>query len=378
MGLSGNLEDMPLQDILQIIHHSKKSGTLYLTRGADAGTVVFQDGLIIQCFAPGKRIDIGKALVDARRISPEVLAVAVAAQAEGDAGKRLGSILVDRGAVRFEDIEAVVKLQIQSAAAELLTWQEGTFNLVLEELPRYDSIALALDELALRQGMDTQHLLLEALRTWDEATRDERERDDEAAPPAAVADREDDGGSTDATRRVAPLDGAEMEDLRRQLDELRSQRETASMTMSLLKIVARRFERAIFFYVTDAYLVPLGAFGRTPEGASIAQLARDMSFAPHPGSPLDAAITGGVPVEIDLTESDLSTPILERVGWPATGTACLLPLASEGRTVALLYADQGQRERPIGSLSAFEPLLAQAARSLQTILAAAHLPREAS
>ena len=172
MGLNGNLEDMPLQDILQIIHHSQKSGTLFLTGPNGEGTVVFRDGTVVQSFSPTGRIDIGKSLMEGGQITEAVLSKAITLQNQNSLGQRLGSILVEMGAVEFKDIEDVVSQQIQSALNVLLSWREGSFNLVLEAVPTYDEISVALDEFTLPRGMDTQHLLLEALRTWDEQNRD--------------------------------------------------------------------------------------------------------------------------------------------------------------------------------------------------------------
>ena len=546
MGLSGSLEDMPLQDILQIIHHSKKSGTLYLSGTRGEGTIVFKEGSVVQSFSPLQRIDIGKALLERGRISAQTLKDAVAAQNRDSQGQRLGSILVDRGAVRFEDIEEVVKKQIQSALNELLTWADGSFNLVLEDVPLYDSIAVALDELALPRGLDTQHLLLEALRTWDEQGRDadageppppapspislapppapgpaaadpdgqplkDAPRREEGVPvtlhseeslvPRALAtlsplvmvtlDRElaarvfdhfrdigfpvetssdandalpllslfssgelrptllldpDSAGPLSQTpaaliagiKKTAPsvpiiaigtevpaetvsalyragarnvLDkpvsddhvdafmaeltgilagivkerapsapvrppaarrpepSPDVEEVRRLIEELRAQRETAAMTLSLLKVLSRRFDRAIFFYVQDADLMPLGAFGVTGDGASVAVTVRDLSVPLTPGSPFALALASGRSYTVSTAGAVLDPSLMECIGPPRTDQACLLPLVADERQVAILYCDQGRRDAPLGNVQGLEPLLEQAARSFDDAIA---------
>ncbi|HKK52148.1 MAG TPA: DUF4388 domain-containing protein, partial [Myxococcota bacterium] len=46
MSLVGNLEDLSLGDILQIISLSQKSGVLVLQSSQGEGRIVFRDGLV--------------------------------------------------------------------------------------------------------------------------------------------------------------------------------------------------------------------------------------------------------------------------------------------------------------------------------------------
>ena len=51
MSLTGNLEDLPLLDILQIVSFSKKTGWLTIHTAAGEGAIVFNDGLVVSAFA---------------------------------------------------------------------------------------------------------------------------------------------------------------------------------------------------------------------------------------------------------------------------------------------------------------------------------------
>src|SRR6185295_7932765 len=46
LSLTGNLEDLPLLDILQIVSFSKKTGYLSIRTGAGEGAIVFHDGFV--------------------------------------------------------------------------------------------------------------------------------------------------------------------------------------------------------------------------------------------------------------------------------------------------------------------------------------------
>src|SRR5712691_8847903 len=50
MSLTGNLEDLPLLDILQIVSFSKKTGYLSIRTVAGEGAIVFRDGFVTSSF----------------------------------------------------------------------------------------------------------------------------------------------------------------------------------------------------------------------------------------------------------------------------------------------------------------------------------------
>src|SRR5207249_3384525 len=50
MSLTGNLEDLPLLDILQIVSFSKKTGYLSIRTAAGEGAIVFRDGFVTSSF----------------------------------------------------------------------------------------------------------------------------------------------------------------------------------------------------------------------------------------------------------------------------------------------------------------------------------------
>ena len=50
MALQGNLEDLPLLDIIQIVSFSKKTGYLSIEMEGGAGAIVFLEGLVVSAF----------------------------------------------------------------------------------------------------------------------------------------------------------------------------------------------------------------------------------------------------------------------------------------------------------------------------------------
>ena len=50
MALQGNLEDLPLLDIIQIVSFSKKTGYLRVRMEGGDGAIVFREGLVVSAF----------------------------------------------------------------------------------------------------------------------------------------------------------------------------------------------------------------------------------------------------------------------------------------------------------------------------------------
>jgi hypothetical protein len=50
VALQGNLEDLPLLDIIQIVSFSKKTGYLSIAMEGGEGAIVFLEGLVVSAF----------------------------------------------------------------------------------------------------------------------------------------------------------------------------------------------------------------------------------------------------------------------------------------------------------------------------------------
>ena len=50
MSLTGNLEDLPLLDILQIVSFSKKTGFLAIRTEEGLSAIVFREGFVVSAF----------------------------------------------------------------------------------------------------------------------------------------------------------------------------------------------------------------------------------------------------------------------------------------------------------------------------------------
>src|SRR5664280_3568292 len=99
MALRGNLKELSLPDIFQLVTFSGKTGVLRIHRADGAqGSVWFRDGDVFFAQSNWRTEQLGERLVRAQRITPMALERALQLRAaEPEGGRRLGEILVDGG-----------------------------------------------------------------------------------------------------------------------------------------------------------------------------------------------------------------------------------------------------------------------------------------
>ncbi len=137
MSLTGNLEDLPLLDILQIVSFSKKTGFLTIQASEGAGAIVFREGLVVSSFT-----------WESLPIDPRIATLAPEPRA------------------------ALIKQRIAIALEHLIRLREGQFDFSLtEDIPKLvGERDISLE--ALLQGINPQEMLLGLARGLDEDRRD--------------------------------------------------------------------------------------------------------------------------------------------------------------------------------------------------------------
>jgi hypothetical protein len=179
MSFSGNIEDVSIADTLQFIHLGGRSGTLRLVCGEEKAQIGFHHGRIVQAWSPGSK-RLGELLMEAGIIDQTALETALATQQGQHPRKSLGQILVSMGALEADAIYKTLERQIQGTVRDLVAWSRGTFEFDLDDLRPMDEVAVYPGDVV-NLHVDTQMVLLDALRLFDE-----RNRDAQAAPPNAL------------------------------------------------------------------------------------------------------------------------------------------------------------------------------------------------
>src|SRR5512133_2370806 len=190
MSLVGNLEDLSLPDILQIVSLSKKSGILMLEREGQQGKIIIRQGKVIQTISPRPGKTLGELLTARGLLRPDDLKRALELQRAGSGRELLGGILVKLGAIPEGSLEKVVQEQIEDAIVYFLSWREGTFSFELADIQGRGEFSVDPQAFILERGIDTQWLVLEGTRLIDERSREGAARGPVETPAEA------DGGET--------------------------------------------------------------------------------------------------------------------------------------------------------------------------------------
>src|SRR5438874_11706228 len=181
MSLSGNLQDVSVADAMQFIHLGGRTGTLTLLRGDLKAEIGFHQGRIVNASSPGTK-RLGELLLEAGAIEPPTLDEALRKQGEEHPRRSLGQILVAMKAVDSDTIYRTIEQQIERTVYDVVTWNQGTFAFALDDLKPIDDIAVVPGDVIRHLNLDTQMVLLDALRIFDE-----RNRDAPRSPPGTPA-----------------------------------------------------------------------------------------------------------------------------------------------------------------------------------------------
>ena len=169
MSLVGNLEELGLGDILQIVSLSRKTGVLSISSRGRDGSVFFRHGQVVKASSSTYQQSLGEVLIQKGVIDLSVLRKSLSFQQENGFHERLGVILVKNFGVSQEIIEEVVREQIENVVFSLFAWVEGAFRFeVQDSIETVDGTKMDPLQFMLDQGLNPQFLAMEGTRILDE------------------------------------------------------------------------------------------------------------------------------------------------------------------------------------------------------------------
>ena len=169
MSLVGNLADLGLGEILQIVSLSRKSGVLTLQSRGRQGVVVFRFGQVIRATSSTIKYFLGEELLKRKVVDEELINKALQVQQAGAYRERLGTILINRFNVPTQKIEDVVREQIERVVYSFFSWDEGSFEFELQDdVETIDDSKIDPLQFMLEQGLNPQFLAMEGSRIIDE------------------------------------------------------------------------------------------------------------------------------------------------------------------------------------------------------------------
>ncbi len=372
MAFSGDLEHLSIVDVIQLLHSTRKTGTLKVQGRKGEISVAFNDGYMVGATHYEKSTRIGTILTEAGVINNETLQKALSIQEQAGVNRKpliatlLENALADNNAA-YRALEALIELSI----VEILTWKKGSFALHVDEILVCDEFRYFPENLNEELTLPTEHVLMDALRIFDEKMRDGllQMEDDlvETAPEKPVpaetsfilsADDLGLGALDDIKRKLPafheaikdqPPTGPQpasslnlvLKDTTARLQKAATLPETA---LILLETVATLLPRALTLVVWNNQLVAERGIGITTP--------RDAGPGPVMGFkiPLDTGtlfrfiLDKGYLFYGKSDDEALIKHLYPVIGAPGESTLLLLPLKFGKRVVSLIYADFGNQK----------------------------------
>lgn len=173
MSLSGDLGHFPIIDVIQLLHGSRKSGTLRLSGKKGESHLVFHDGDLVSANFLNNRVRIGQVLVSAGAITEEQLALALDIQKNaGDNCKPLVITLLENSMVEETAAYNCLESLIEMTIVDVLTWKDGHFSLNISKNEDAGGDHLPVTNFPQMILLNSQGILMDSLRIFDEKLRD--------------------------------------------------------------------------------------------------------------------------------------------------------------------------------------------------------------
>ncbi len=177
MGIVGNLKTMQLEELLQWLSLSKKTGTLEINHNQLVKKIYFRDGLIVSSASNRPEEYLGHFLVSHGLISDETLSEAVRQQKQTHV--LLGKILVNQGALTEESLHQMLRLKTEESIYDVFYWEEGDFQFLDDMLPESAMVMMSLD---------VTGILMEGVQRVDEFRRIRKLIPNQQATPVVIAE----------------------------------------------------------------------------------------------------------------------------------------------------------------------------------------------
>lgn len=160
MALKGNLHDVSLNQLLNLIHLARKTGALTLQskNGSGAARLYFKEGRLIHAALDGQEARLTDMLVKIGKITPDQ-ARSIRSRSRVGSDKEMGLMMIQNGMLNQTDIVQGVKSYLLETVYYLFTWSDGAFRFDPNLLPPEERITVPIS---------LDHLILEGSRRVQE------------------------------------------------------------------------------------------------------------------------------------------------------------------------------------------------------------------
>lgn len=142
--------------------------------------------------------------------------------------------------------------------------------------------------------------------------------------------------------------------LHRIIADLRSGLLSTSVSLNLLHVLAESIDRGVLLVPERDRLVAAGAFGQTASGESLAERTRNLSCPVGEEGVLAACLSDSHTRRTSYEVAGLPPAFAAVVDPPVSGEIVVLPVPGSERVIAVVYLDNGARDRPLADIEIFE------------------------
>ncbi|MDA8098898.1 MAG: DUF4388 domain-containing protein [Nitrospiraceae bacterium] len=189
MAFTGDLEHLPIVDIIQLVHTTRKSGIFSVKSEKGESKIVFSGGYIVGANHVNDTVRIGTVLVKNGAVTLDDLKQALrVTEDEAESHRPLVATLMKMGKLKAEDAVKALKKLVELTIVELMSWTRGTFTFDTEAPVFTPEPGDAAGEMEQDVALDAQMVLMDALRVFDERERDRMSGKEVPAFEALYAD----------------------------------------------------------------------------------------------------------------------------------------------------------------------------------------------
>jgi hypothetical protein len=154
--LRGNLAAFGPISVLQLINLQSSTGELTFESGINTARVYFTTGSVTFAEVANRRVRLGEHLVAQGVVTKAHLERALEMKADR---QRLGSILLEIGAIDPPSLRRAIEEQIKEVMYEIVGWKTGRFRFTSGRRPKAQDVFI---------DIPLDHLILEGLKRLDE------------------------------------------------------------------------------------------------------------------------------------------------------------------------------------------------------------------
>jgi hypothetical protein len=366
MSFSGDLEHLPIVDVIQLMHSTRNSGILEISGRKGKSQLVFKNGYIVGACHLNNGIRIGDILVSQGAINEATLQEALEIQhTPGSNRKPLIVTLLEGNLVDEQQAYTALKSLIELTLIEILTWRKGIFTLEASDEVSSDEFKYYPNEIEREINVDVQGILMNALRIFDEKVRDgeialeeendtgeeitadllgldELERLERKIPGVyqGLGDPSDTGLRPPAKKRVSVV--RRLNDFIAGLPDLTTPQ---SVARAVLSFIGELLPRALILVARGNELIADRACGISCSAGDGIDEPLGFQIPLDRPSLLQQAIASGSLYCGPCADEVVELSLYRKIGAPADSTVLLLPVKRHGKPLFLIYADFGTREQ---------------------------------